>query len=410
MPHPALFLVLVIPFGMSFGFVIVTLAYQLAQRGMSSTAVAGLIALTYLPQTWKVLWAPLVDTTATRKRWYVGGTVLCAVTGFLLPGLVADSPAINLTLLGGLLVTGSFFSTILAMAIESLMAATVPDSHRGRVAGWYQAGNLGGQGLGGGLALWLIQSAHWSAGASGGALCVLSIACCGALRWLPDTPSTEQRHAHLLAHAKDVLRDLWGLVRSRLGALALLICFLPIGSGAASNLWSVVAGEWHASADTVALVNGAMAGLISAAGCLVGGWFADRMDRKLAYCVYGLLQVACALGMAYSGRTSPQFVLWTSLYAFTAGLTYAGFSALVLEAIGRTAAATKYNLLASLANMPIAWVTLADGYANDRWLGRGMLLVEAAIATAAVLLFIAVAGSTKRRDAGLAPGGAHAPG
>jgi MFS family permease len=397
MPHPFLFLQLIIPFGLSSGFVIVTLAYQLAQRGFSAGAVADVVALSYLPQTWKFLWAPLVDRTSTRRRWYVGGTVLCAVTGLWLPGVVADATPLSMVLLGALIVAGSFFSTLVAMAIENLMGVVVPDSHRGRVAGWYQAGNLGGQGLGGGLALWLIQSAHWSAGAAGGVLCVLAIGCCLALRWLPDPPPEGRQAAHLVAHAKEVARDLWGLVRSRIGALAVLICFLPIGSGAASNLWAAVAGDWHANADTVALVNGVMSGVVSALGCLVGGWACDRLDRRAAYCLFGFLQVLAAVGMALCPRTSVQFVFWTTLYAFVIGLTYAGFSAVVLEAIGRTTAATKYNLLASLSNMPIAWMTLVDGHANDRWGSSGMLFTEAVFGTCAILLFLVVAQSTRSR-------------
>jgi MFS family permease len=337
---------------------------------------------------------------STRKRWYVGGTLLCAVTGMWLPGVFADATPLPMVTLGALIVAGSFFSTLLAMAIENLMAVVVPDSHRGRVAGWYQAGNLGGQGLGGGLALWLIQSAHWSAGASGGVLAAICGLCCLALHWLPDPPPERAAHANLVAHAVEVGRDLWGMVRSRIGALAVLICFLPIGSGAASNLWAAVAGDWHASADTVALVNGALSGLVAAAGCLAAGWVCDRLDRRTAYCLFGALQVAAALAMAVSPRTTTQFVLWTTVYAFISGLTYAGFSALVLEAIGRTTAATKYNLLASLSNMPIAWVTLVDGHANDRWGSSGMLFTEAAVASTAILLFMVVARATRRRSGG----------
>ena len=51
----------------------------------------------------------------------------------------------------------------------------------------------------------------------------------------------------------DVLKDLWNVAKSRAGFLALLICFVPIGSGAASNLWAAVADDWHATAGTVAL-------------------------------------------------------------------------------------------------------------------------------------------------------------
>src|SRR5207249_9923681 len=65
-----------------------------------------------------------------------------------------------------------------------------------------------------------------------------------------------------------VAQDLWSVARARMGFLALVLCFLPLGSGAATGLWSAVAGDWHATADTVALVTGLASGLISAAGCI----------------------------------------------------------------------------------------------------------------------------------------------
>jgi len=50
-----------------------------------------------------------------------------------------------------------------------------------------------------------------------------------------------------------------------------------------SNLWAAVAPDWHADADTVALVGGVLNGIISAAGCVVGGWVADRIGIWWAY-------------------------------------------------------------------------------------------------------------------------------
>jgi MFS transporter, PAT family, beta-lactamase induction signal transducer AmpG len=41
-------------------------------------------------------------------------------------------------------VISSLAVTFLAMSVESLMAYDTPDSERGRAAGWFQAGNLGG--------------------------------------------------------------------------------------------------------------------------------------------------------------------------------------------------------------------------------------------------------------------------
>ena len=72
--------------------------------------------------------------------------------------------------------------------------------------------------------------------------------------------------------------------------------------------------------------------------------------------------------------------MFTMLYAFVTGLTYAGFSAFVLEAMGLGAAATKYNLFASLSNMPIAYMTSIDGWAHGKWGPAGMLYTEAVVA------------------------------
>jgi MFS family permease len=383
-------MVLVIPFGVNSGFVGLPISYALAQRHVSSVEIAGLLALSYLPQSWKFLWAPVVDTTFTRKGWYIASALATGVGTWLMAWATDRTPA-SLALLTLWVVGSSFASTLVGMAIESLMAGVVPDSWRGRVSGWYQAGNLGAVGLSSGLALWLMQSAHWSGTTTGFALFALCATCCLALLGMPDPPASDRVHENLGAHARDIALDLWGVMRSRMGALAIIICFLPIGTGAAANLWGVVADDWHASADTVALVNGALSGVVAALGCFTGGWICDRVDRKACYCIFGVLQLIVAAIMAYSTRTSPQFVFWTTVYAFIQGLTYAGFTAVVLEAIGRTAAATKYSLLASLSNMPIGYVTYIDGVANHAWGSTGMLLAEAAVGLGGVIVFLLIA-------------------
>jgi MFS transporter, PAT family, beta-lactamase induction signal transducer AmpG len=406
--HPSLFLALFIPFGTVAGFLTVALAYQLNEQGVSATAIAGVIALSYLPHTWKFLWAPLVDTLLTRKIWYIGSAIGCGL-GLYLSGAVTTGPHVSLPLLNALLLLSALASTFLAMSIESLMALSVTDGQRGRASGWAQAGNLGGQGIGGGPGLWLIQGAGWTAGESGALLGAVCVLCSLALRWAGDSKGLVKiggavkvaEHLGLAANARAIAGDLWSLIRSRIGILAVVICFLPIGSGAAQNLWSVVAGDWHADYQTVALVNGAMGGVISAFGCIAGGWMCDRLDRRTAYCLFGFLLVLAAVAMAVSARTSMQFVVWTSVYAFIIGLCYAGYSAVVLEAVGRTAAATKFSLLSALSNAPIAYMTLVDGAANDRWGTRGMLLAEAVWGVAGIALFAALAGLTKRRGTSL---------
>jgi hypothetical protein len=281
------------------------------------------------------------------------------------------------------------------MSVESLMAYGTRAEEHGRAGGWFQAGNLGGQGLGGGGALWVAQhvQAPWASGAALAAACLL---CTIGLRFVPE-PQAAHRAGGLGRSFVSVVRDLWGVARARLGFLALVLCFLPIGSGAASGLWAAVANDWKASADTVALVTGVFGGLMMAAGCLLGGWISDRMDRKVAYMVYGILQAGCALAMALAPRTPATYIAFTMIYAVITGFTYAGFTAFVLEAMGLGAAATKYNVFASLSNFPIQYVTIIDGMAYKKWGPAGMLFTEAAVGTIGLVLFLGVLAVASRR-------------
>ena len=391
-PHPSVFMFLIVPYGVMSGYLSVSVAYLLSRNHITVEQVAALIAASFLPHTWKFVWAPICDTLLKRKTWYLAGSVVSSV-GIMAMGVLPMTPA-QLPLLTVIVVVANFAVTLVCMGTESLMAYAVPEDEKGRAGGWFQAGYLGGAGLGGGAGLWLAQhySAPWLSGTVLGAVC---LACAAGLFFIRE-PAGIPTGPGIGARLGFVLKDNWHVVRARLGFLALLLAFLPVGSGAAGQLWAAVADDWHASAKTVALVTGVLSGLISAAGCLVGGWASDRMNRKLAYLVYGVLQAACAVGMAFGPRSEGAYVGYTSVYAFITGLTYAGFTAYVLEAMGMGAAATKYSLFASLSNFPIVYVTAIDGHAHTRWGSRGMLLAEAATGMAGLVLFVAVWSASRR--------------
>jgi PAT family beta-lactamase induction signal transducer AmpG len=192
-------------------------------------------------------------------------------------------------------------------------------------------------------------------------------------------------------------------VRSRSGILVIILMLLPIGTGAASNLWSAVADDWRTNSDTVALINGAVAGLISIPGCLIGGWLCDRIDRKLAYCVFGLFVAAAVALMALAPRTPAMFITFVLLYSALTGACYTAYSAVVLEAIGQGAAATKFNFMASVSNMPIGVFIALEGQWHDRGGASLMLYGEGAAALASVLFFgLVVAVWPKRKVLDLA--------
>jgi MFS family permease len=122
-----------------------------------------------------------------------------------------------------------------------------------------------------------------------------------------------------------------------------------------------------------------------------GGWICDRMGRQAAYVWFGILQAASGVAMALLPRSQVMFIACVSVYTFTSGLAYAAFSAFVLEVIGKGAAATKYNALASLSNVPIYYMTNIDGWAHDRWNSTSMFFTESGLALASAVVFVVLA-------------------
>jgi PAT family beta-lactamase induction signal transducer AmpG len=383
-PHPVVFLVLIVPYGVVSGYLSVTVAWMLSRHGITVEQVAALVGASFAPHLWKFLWAPVADAMFRRKTWHLAGAIGSAA-GVVAMGALPMTPD-RLPVLTLVVVAANLATTFVCMGSESLMAHAVPEAEQGRAGGWFQAGYLGGAGLGGGAGLWLAQHSGqaWISGVAMGAVCLASA---GALVFVDEPAELGGAAAGLVRRFGLVFRDNWEMIRARAGFLALLLAAMPIGSGAAGQLWASVADGWHAGPDTVALVTGVFSGLVSAAGCLAGGWLSDRMSRKGSYLLYGALQAACVLAMAFGPRTAAAYVAWTSAYAFVTGLTYAGFTAYVLEAMGTGAAATKYNLIASLSNFPIVYVTAIDGHAHTRWGPTGMLAAEAVTSAAGLVIF-----------------------
>jgi MFS family permease len=389
--HPIVYLILYLPFGIASGYFGVTLAWLLTHAGATVEAIAVLGGMGLLPNTWKVAWSPLIDMTLSARAWFVIGVVILAVS---IAGIGFLPLEIRLLgLFGWVVLASSVAGTVTAIAVDRLMAFDVPDHLKGQAGGWSQAGNLGGAGLGGGAGLFIAQhTGHpWFAGAMLGVTCLV---CALPLLWMrePGRVASGQSYGAALA---EIARDLFVLVKGRIGLLACFLMLLPIGSGGLTFLWAAIAKDWGAGADEVALVGGVLSGVLSIFGCIGGGYIADRIDRKRAYSLYGIALSAVAVGMAVAPHTPANFLIWACLYNLVVGFCYGAYSAVTLEAIGKGAAGTKFNLISSLSNAPILMVTLVDGWAETRFGATGMLYTEAAMGVAGVVVYTAVALATR---------------
>jgi MFS family permease len=389
-PHPWIFLALVTPFGVSTGYVSVTLAFLLGAKGATGLAIGGLVAASTLPQTWKVLWAPLVDTTLTPRLWYLIGALGVGLT--ILAMSVVPNPISAIPLLSVLAAVSSIASSLCGMTADSMLAY-FDAKQQGRASGWAQAGNFAGTGVGGGIGLYLAQhiQAQWVSGLGLGLLCM---ACATVLPLAPAVPRLVR--PSIAATFVEVLREVWAVVKSRAGLLVIFLMLLPIGSGGLQGLWNSAAPEWKVSADTVALTGGLITGVASGLAALFGGYVCDWIDRRTAYCLFGVLIAVEVVIASFMPRTPEVWIVSSVLYNALLGACYAAYSAVVLEVIGRGAAATKFNLMASVANVPVTFMPIVDGLLHDRHGTNAMFYGEAALSVAAAIVFAATVAASGR--------------
>lgn len=388
--HPALFLVLNLPFGITTGFIVVSLPFVLSRAGVSVAVTGSLVAFALSPKVWKFLWAPIPDLTLSMRAWYAIGALFAAAMLIVLAFIPVRSEFILLLAAAAFLAeVGTSFLTI---ALGGLMGQAVAHEVKGRAAGFYQLGAKVGHGFGGGAGIWLgtHSTAAFAPGVALGLICALCVFGLAFVR------KTEAHNAERNFKPKALLSELAHLFRSPQGLFVALLVLTPIGISGIGNFWSGVATEWRVGADLVAAVTGPVVAFAAGIGCLAGGWLADRYDRRVVYLGCGGALACLALFVAEGPRDPAVFISGSVGQAFLLGFSDAAFSALILSVIGVKAAATKFAVLAGLGNIPDIYMTALSGFVHDAWGTSAMLELEALLT--AMCILAASVGLSKIKD------------
>jgi PAT family beta-lactamase induction signal transducer AmpG len=349
----------------------ILLAFLLRGQGVPVGRIAGVVSLGLLPLTWSFALAPLVDLGKRRRNWVIGGFLVSAVC--LWP-VVAWTGA-SLALRTGLLVASGVCATLGTAALNALMTE-FPPLMRGRVGGWWQAGNVGGGALGGGLMLWLAQRLSGSLLAT--AVCVVFLVPVLAVFAVHEQPHAGDT-VPVLARFSNLFAGLREFLKSRRTWAGVLFFVGPMGTSGASNVFSALGVDFHASANEVMWVTGVGAGLIAVLGSLIGGWAADRVGKAWANILGGVILAACAAGMAAARFSPVSYGVGVLSYQLMIGFGYAAYTALLLEVIGgrREVAATGYSALNSVGNVPVVYMTALAGLGYKHIGPRGPMAFDA---------------------------------
>ncbi len=349
------------------------LSFLLTRQGVGMAQSSGIISLLTLPTAIYFLWSPLTDFFVERKTWVILGATAAAaamVVTFYRPSLASPTAV-------ALLFLSACLGQLVISAGGGMMGTLRTEAARRRAASFWQGGCMGL----GAIALFVIVSLGkripqgslgWVIAAMIALPAVFAFAAPRQEKIAADGAS--QIFARIGREFKDTF--------FRWKAVPYIACMVfPMGSGAAIGLLPGLAADYGVSGAHVAWLNGLGGAALAAAGAFSAGLLPATKRASITYLSVCLVN-ECTLIILWLGPLYPStYYLSTTLFLFTAGASYALFTAVILEFLGNSgkSGSSRYSIINGLGNLPVAYMAAIDGFGYSRWGTRGMPAADAVI-------------------------------
>jgi PAT family beta-lactamase induction signal transducer AmpG len=390
--RPWLFNFLITPMAvMSMGLVGGALSYLLRREGVDPAHGASIVALVTLPHAIYFLWGPITDFWLRRRTWLMLAAAAAAVAqlvAFHQPRL-ASSRAV------GFMFLGLCFGGLVVAACGGIMGTLRSEKSRRLAGSFYQSGSLAF----GGLAVFLLVSLA-------DRLQLVSLGwILAAMITLPSlaalaAPSQSVLGGHT---AREAASRIWQefhstFLRGEAIPYTLLITF-PMCSGAMIGLLPGLAADYGVSGRQVAWMNGVAGALLMAAGAMSASLIPIRIRAPIAFLLAGLVNAAALAVLALGALRPSVYFTSTVLYLFTIGACYALFTGVALEFLGGSgkSGSSRYAIINSLGNLPVAYMEYLDGRSYAHWGPRAMPGADAVLSAAGATLLLAHFVVSRRR-------------
>ena len=410
----AAFFLLYMTEGIPFGFATIAMATQMRRSGMSATAIGSFVAAVYLPWAFKWAVGPVVDVIASdrlgrRRGWILLMQLLMVATLLLL--LKAGMTA-SIATLTSLIILHNCFAATQDVAIDALAVNSLHEDERGLANGLMFGGSYLGQAVGGSGALLLTSTIGFNNTFLFVAAAILSVTVFVVL------PMREQALPRAITAGRGALSRVGNELASFVGEswnsfaahrsawLGLILSLLPIGAMALGlALQTNLAVEFGMNDDRIGLLT-LWSSILTALGCVGGGWLSDRFGRRRMLAMYVGAMAIPTLWLAYVcwqqhwilpasksavAVAAPALLItafWvTSLaYAVFNGLMYGTRAALFMDLTNPRVAATQFTLYMALTNLTLSYSSQWQGYAVDHVGYPNTLMIDAAVGLVCLLL------------------------
>jgi len=390
--------------GIPLGFAAVAMAAYMRREGLDVAQVGAFIAAFYLPWAFKWAWAPLVDLIGLqrfggRKAWIVLCQSLMIITLFAVAQI---DHAEYFELLLTLVIVHNLFAATNDVAIDSLAVNALHTDERGQGNGFMFAGAYIGQGLGGGGAMFV--SERYGFDVSFLYVSALLLAVMLFTLFFVKDPTSASRVAGAASQVWEkfklsflsFLRELQvGFFKSGSGPLVgVFFALLPFGAMAlSSGVSTTLQVDIGMSDGQIAQLN-ILSTIVSALGCIVGGWLADKLGRRRMLAAYYTLTILPALYMAIAvggeaglgGITIPRYFAAALAFSLFMGMHYGTSAAIFMGLTNPAIAATQFTGFMALRNLTISYTNAWQGAAVDTWDYSTMFYIDAALAIIPILV------------------------
>jgi PAT family beta-lactamase induction signal transducer AmpG len=372
--------------GLPWGFMTVALASHLKSKGMTLEETGWLLSMSTLPWTFKLFWAPVIDSVTLRsmgrrRPWILLAQLMMAFT--LITLVMIGNLSEQLTLLGWMFFLHNCFASLQDVSTDALAIDILTDAERGRVNGMMWGSKILGVGFGSAAMGTLL--ARTTLEITVLAQTVLILAIMTLPLWFRERPG-EKRFPWSRGQAQpdpismdvaslrspvQVLSNLlraFSLPATVLAALFTATALIGQGTNATLVLDLYVQEEENVTAELgreneinlgwspelYAQVTGVLGTVLEVVAALLGGYLADRYGQRKfiasGYGGFGLLAVTFGLSDAYWTTTWFATGYLVVAPAFLALGTVSGFS-LFMRISWTTAAATMFTCYMALSNV-----------------------------------------------------------
>ncbi len=380
--------------GIPLGFTATAIATQMRRQGLGPAEIGAFVGSLYLPWAFKWAVGPFVDVFSSdrfgrRRLWIVIAQVLMVLT--LMTALAVNFTA-QLKLFTLLILLHNICGATQDVAIDALAVNVLREDERGLANGLMFGGAYLGQAIGGSGVLFLTPYLGFGNTYFFVAACILSVTLLVALPMREPREPRAPRTGPALAAARSELRQFMvasyrAFTGTRAAWVGVLFALLPAGAYALGlALQSNLAVELGLNDAQVGWLN-LWSTIVSALGCVTGGWLSDRLGRRRMLALYLVGTALPTLFLAWAMQqahwilpVSPQApnrpvappalvsVFWSMviLYSVAQGLMYGTRTALFMDVTTPRVAATQFTAYMAMLNLVITYTATWQGRVVER--------------------------------------------